>query len=330
MNVPDERVFHEGECLMQARAGMRERMAALGPHVIRPFMTEQHQAFFAQLPFVIVGSVDAGGQAWASILAGTAGFIGSPDPHHLRIRARPPAADPLHRTLIVGASIALLGIEPHTRRRNRMNGIVERIDDDGLLVGVQQSFGNCPKYIQARQAEYAKRESAGPVHTATALNERSRPIVAHADTLFIATAHPGANHATTQSHALIAPRLITHGVDVSHRGGKPGFVRIDNDRTLTLPDFSGNRFFNSLGNIVLNPHAGLLFIDFDAGDVLHIAADAEIIFDGPELDAFAGAERLLRLTIRHVTHVVASLPLRWKGEPQLSPYLAHTGSWTPA
>lgn len=324
MNAPDEPVFHEGECLMQERMGMRERMAALGAHVIRPFMTEQHQAFFAQLPFVIVGSVDAEGQAWASILAGSPGFISSPDPHHLRIRARPPAADPMHPTLTAGASIALLGIEQPTRRRNRMNGIVERIDDDGLLVGVQQSFGNCPKYIQVRQADYAKREGAGPVHTTTALNERSRQIVARADTLFIATAHPGANHATTQSHALIA-----HGVDVSHRGGKPGFVRIDDDRTLTLPDFSGNRFFNTLGNLVLNPRAGLLFIDFESGDVLHIAADAEIVFDGPELDAFAGAERLLRLTVRHVTHVVASLPLRWRGEPQLSPYLANTGSWLP-
>lgn len=324
MNAPDEPVFHEGEWLMQARVGMRERMAALGVHVMRPFMTEQHQAFFAQLPFVIVGSVDVEGQTWASILAGSPGFIGSPDAHHLLICARPPVTDPLYRTLIVGASIALLGIEPHTRRRNRMNGIVERIDDDGLLVGVQQSFGNCPKYIQARQAEYAKREGSGAVHTAAALNERSRPIIARADTLFIATAHPGANHAATESHALIA-----HGVDVSHRGGKPGFVRIDNDRALTLPDFSGNRFFNTLGNIVLNPRAGLLFIDFESGDVLHIAADAEIIFDGPELNAFAGAERLLRLTIRHVTHVVASLSLRWKGEPQLSPYLANTGHWKP-
>jgi hypothetical protein len=320
MNAPDERVFHEGESLMQERVGMRERMAELGPHVIRPFMTEQHQAFFAQLSFVIVGSVDARGQPLASIVAHPPGFIVSPDPHHLLIRARPPAADPLHPTLSVGGTIALLGIEPHTRRRNRLNGIVERIDDEGILVGVRQSFGNCPKYIQARQAEYVKREGAGPVHVATALNDQNRTIVACADTLFIASAHPGALHASTPSH----------GVDVSHRGGKPGFVRVDNDRTLTLPDFSGNRFFNTLGNLVLNPRAGLLFIDFDAGDVLHLAADAEIIFDGPERDAFAGAERLLRLTIRHVTHVAASLPLHWNGDPQLSPYLADTGSWTPS
>ena len=317
MNAPDDLpVFHEGECLMQARVGVRDRMAAVGAQVIRPFMTEQHQAFFAQLPFVIVGSVDAEGQPWASILAHPPGFIGSPDARHLLIRARPAAADPLHEALITGASIALLGIEQPTRRRNRMNGIVERIDDDGLLVGVQQSFGNCPKYIQARQADYVNRQGTGTVHAAPALNELTRPIIARADTLFIATAHPGASDGATRAH----------GVDVSHRGGKPGFVRADSDDTLTLPDFAGNRFFNTLGNILLNPRAGLLFIDFESGNVLYIAADAEIVFDGPELDAFAGAERLLRLRIRHVRHVVASLPLRWRGEVETSPFLANTGS----
>jgi predicted pyridoxine 5'-phosphate oxidase superfamily flavin-nucleotide-binding protein len=59
MAAQDDRVFHAGESLMQEQIGMRERMDALGAHAIRPFMTEQHQAFFAQLPFVIVGSVDA-------------------------------------------------------------------------------------------------------------------------------------------------------------------------------------------------------------------------------------------------------------------------------
>ncbi len=312
----DLQVFHPGECLVQARAGMRDRMAAIGEQVIRTFMPEQHRTFFAQLPFVMVGSMDAQGQPWASILANPPGFISSPDARHLLIRTRPAVADPLYGTLATGAPVALLGLEQHTRRRNRMNGIVERIDDDGLLVGVQQSFGNCPKYIQARQVEYWDIESTGTFHSTTALNELTRQIIARADTLFIATAHPGFHHGTTRSH----------GVDVSHRGGKPGFVRADSDDTLTFPDFAGNRFFNTLGNIMLNPRAGLLFIDFETSNLLYIAADAQIVFDSPELDAFAGAERLLRFKIRHVRHVVASLPLRWGGEVQISPFLANTGT----
>lgn len=313
----DLQVFHQGECRLQVRAGVRDRMAAIGAHAIRTSMPEQHRTFFAQLPFVMVGSLDAEGQPWASILANPPGFISSPDARHLLIRAQPAVTDPLYETLATDAPIALLGIEQSTRRRNRMNGIVERMDDAGLLVGVQQSFGNCPKYIQARQVEYRAKESTGTVHFATALNEPARKIIARADTLFIATAHPGAHHGTARSH----------GVDISHRGGKPGFVRADGDDMLTLPDFAGNRFFNTLGNIMLNPRAGLLFIDFETGDLLYLAADARIVFDSPEMDAFAGAERLLRFKLRHVRHVVAALPLRWSGEVEISPFLADTGDW---
>lgn len=308
----DPLVFHEGERLMQARVGVRDRMAAIGEQAIRTFMPDQHRTFFAQLPFVIAGSMDAEGQAWASILANLPGFISSPDAHHLLVRAHPAVTDPLHETLVTGASIALLGIAQSTRRRNRMNGVVERMDDDGFLVGVRQSFGNCPKYIQARQVEYRKVESTGTLHSATALDERARQIIVRADTLFIATAHPSSHHGTARSH----------GVDVSHRGGTPGFVHAAGDDTLILPDFAGNRFFNTLGNLMLNPRAGLLFIDFETGDLLYLAADAQIVFDSPEMRAFAGAERLLRFKIRHVRHVAASLPLRWRGEVDVSPFLA--------
>jgi uncharacterized protein len=318
MESPDDlQVFHPGECRVQASVGVRDRMAAIGAHAIRTSMPEQHRAFFAQLPLVMVGSMDAEGQPWASVLANPPGFISSPDAHHLLIRARPAVFDPLYDTLAAGASIALLGIEQSTRRRNRMNGLVERMDDGGLLVGVQQSFGNCPKYIQERQVEYRAIESTGTVHFATALNEPIRQIIARADTLFIATAHPGAHLGTARSH----------GVDVSHRGGKPGFVRAEGDDTLTFPDFAGNRFFNTLGNIMLNPRAGLLFIDFESGDLLYLAADARIVFDSPEMEAFAGAERLLRFKVRHARHVVAALPLRWSGEVEISPFLADTGNW---
>ena len=80
MNPP---AFHEGERALQARAGMAERMAQLGPRVIRDFMPDQHREFFAQLPFVIAGTVDEGGQPWASVLAGPTGFLHSPHARQL-------------------------------------------------------------------------------------------------------------------------------------------------------------------------------------------------------------------------------------------------------
>ena len=317
MNPP---TFHEGERAVQARVGeaVRERLAQMGPRVIRDFMPDQHREFFAQLPFVIVGTVDAAGQPWASVLAQPPGFIQSPDAHHLQLQAQALPGDPLQHTLREGAPIGLLGIEPQTRRRNRLNGVVRGAGAAGFGVELRQSFGNCPKYIQAREPVYLPERPRGEpvVHQASVLDDAARRLVAGADTLFIATAYAGDPEAAGAAA----------GVDVSHRGGKPGFVRVDADGTLTMPDFAGNFFFNTLGNIAINPRAGLLFMDFSHGDLLYLAVTAEIVWEGPELQAFEGAQRLLRFRVQSAKRVEASLPLRW-GAAELSPVLQATGAW---
>ena len=315
----EDEAFHEGESAVQERTGVRERLAALGPRAIRDFMPDQHREFFAQLPFLIAGTADAGGQPWASVLANPPGFIFALDPHRLEVRARPLAADPLHETLVAGASIGLLGIQPHTRRRNRLNGTVESATAAGFSVRVSQSFGNCPKYIQAREPRFVERtgSSEKSARRAAMLDGAARGLIRRADTFFIATAYPARGGAS--GRAL--------GVDVSHRGGSPGFVRIDANDALTAPDFLGNFFFNTLGNLQLNPRAGLLFVDFESGDLLYLAADAEIIWEGAEVRRFAGAQRLLRFRLREALYVAASLPLRW-GPAQPSPFLSSMGAWS--
>ncbi|VTU21229.1 pyridoxamine 5'-phosphate oxidase, FMN-binding family [Variovorax sp. PBS-H4] len=309
--------WHEGERVLQARAGIAHRMAEIGPRVLRDHMPEQHRTFFAQLPFLIAGSLDSAGQPWASVLAAAPGFAHSPDPRHLRIDALPQANDPLATALAVGAPIGLLGIEPQTRRRNRMNGTVDALDARGFSVEVGQSFGNCPKYIQAREPVFVGGAAApgfGPrMH---GLDAQARRMVRAADTFFIATAHPSAGDA----------RSPAEGVDVSHRGGRPGFVRFEGEGTLTVPDFTGNAFFNTLGNIALNPKAGLLFVDFATGDLLQLTVSATILWEGPEVYAFAGAERLLRMEVLTAQRAPAALPLRF-GPASLSPFLEATGRW---
>ncbi|BDT68115.1 hypothetical protein os1_22970 [Comamonadaceae bacterium OS-1] len=309
--------FHAGEVALQQRAGVAQRMADVGPRVIRSYMPEQHRDFFAQLPFVVLGSVDAQGRPWASVLAGPPGFIRSPDAARLRVQALPAASDPLAGNLAEGAPLGMLGIEPHTRRRNRVNGRVTALDGSGFGVAVEQSFGNCPKYIQAREPVLAERVEA-PATLGTQLDAAALHLVQQADTFFIASTHPGAGQAGE------------HGVDVSHRGGRPGFVRVDQDATglqwLTVPDLVGNYFFNTLGNLLLQPQAGLLFIDFDSGDLLHLAVRAEIVWDGLELARYPGAQRLLRLQVQQVLRRPAALALRW-GLATLSPALESTGGW---
>ena len=310
--------FHAGEQAMQARAGVQAQMAQIGPRVMRDHMPVQHREFFGQLPFVVVGSVDAKGQPWASVLAGAPGFMHSPDPVHLHIRARPLPHDPLDTSLQDGAPLGLLGLQPHTRRRNRMNGTAW-LDEDGFTVEVGQSFGNCPKYIQAREPVWVPDAPAGRiVYEGSSLDEAARDMVRSADTFFIASAHPRAALGVEPSH----------GVDVSHRGGAPGFVQVKGD-VLTVPDFMGNHFFNTLGNIAVQPAAGLLFIDFERGDLLYLAIEAEVVWDGAELASFDGALRLLRMRVNSVRRVQRAVPLRW-GTAERSPYLDGQGRWPSA
>jgi len=305
---------------MQQTVSVAERMAQVGEQVLRDHMPLQHRVFFTQLPFVVVGSVDAAGQPTASILAVPPGFVSSPDERSLHIAAHAQLADPLAANLRVGASLGVLGIEPHTRRRNRANGIVTALNDEGITLGIQQSFGNCPKYIQAREPEFDAKRVPGPARVSVGLDPQAVRLIEQADTFFIASAHSDATHHMAES------MQRSHGVDVSHRGGKPGFVRVDANGMLIVPDFRGNFFFNTLGNLLVNPQAGLLFIDFDSGDLLQLEALAEIITEGAELASFVGAERLLRLRVTRVLWRPGALALRW-GEPIYSPSLEGLGGW---
>lgn len=311
-----ESPFHAGELAAQERAGVRERMDVDARRGIRDYMPEQHRRFFAEQPFMVLGGVDRTGQPWATLRVGAPGFISTPDERTLRIAGRTLAGDPLASTWQVGSVMGGLGIQPATRRRNRVNGVITAIDDQAITIAVSQSFGNCAKYIQSRTpVEFDAGEmSSEPPLVSDHLNEADRELLAKADTFFVASAN-------TSSEAGMG-----RGADVSHRGGKPGFIRIDGDHTLTTPDFSGNLFFNTIGNLMHDPRAGLLVIDFDSGDLLYLAVDAEVIWEGPELDSFDGAERLIRWHVREVRRTQRALAMRWSGV-QYAPQLVKTGSW---
>lgn len=306
--------FHAGELAVQQRLGIAERMLGIGQRVVRSFMPEQHRQFYAQLPFVMVGSVDEQQRPWASVLVGEPGFIQSPNARELNFAARPVPGDPLAEGLKPGAPLGFLGIELHTRRRNRVNGRVGRVREDGFSVDVEQTVGNCPQYIQGREMDWARdprdlqprgRESL------SALDAPARALIAQADTLFIASHAPGA------------------GADVSHRGGRAGFVHIEDDHTFLVPDFTGNFLFMTFGNLALNPRAGVLFIDFATGDLLSLTGRAEVVWDGEllnSIEAFEGAERAWRFHVESAWRLREALPLRWRFR-DWSPNSLITGTW---
>ncbi len=309
-------VWHAGEKQLQAQLGVADKMESVGQRVIRDFMPAQHRDFYGQLPFIVLGSVAPSGEVWATFLEGRPGFLASPAPTQLDMHAHPAPDDPAAAGISAGAAVGLLGIEMHTRRRNRINGVLAPLAD-GWRVQVDQSFGNCPRYIQLRDYSFAQDpadDRSAQVESLDTLDTAARALIASADAFFVAT------------YADVDDR---RQVDVSHRGGKAGFARVDDEGVLTVPDFNGNLFFSTLGNMVLNGRAGLLFIDYASGDVLQLTGQAEVILDSPEIAAFEGAERLWTLRPQRIVRRRAALALRWQfREGGWSPYVMATGQWS--
>lgn len=312
--------FHAGERFAQTRVGVRDRVESIGRHMIRPAMPDPHRELFATLPYLVLGGVDDRARPWASMVAGPPGFVSSPDATTLVVDAMPGPGDPLAAALTAGAPIGVLGIELATRRRNRANGVVRARTNARLTIEVRQSFGNCPKYIHGRTptqaAPDARGDTAATAH-AGRLPDALAALLRAADTFFIASATADAGHGDGSD-----------GVDVSHRGGNPGFVRVDQAArtTLTFPDFTGNFMFNTIGNLLVNPRAGLVFPDFARGSLLSLTGTTEIVWDGPEVDAFAGAERLIRFHVDEAHQLPGRLAAAWSS-PEPARHLAGTGHW---
>jgi len=308
--------WHAGERTMQEKVGVAAKMLDVGRRVVRTYMPDQHRTFFAQLPFVALGAVDAVGDVWATFATGHPGFMQAPSGAVLHFDLAADPADPASPGIGEGAALGLLGIELHTRRRNRMNGNVRGMNSRGFDIEVAQSFGNCPQYIQLRDFEFIRDPAVfsdiAPVGF-DGITGRAREMIETADTLFVASYVDGGQG---------------RQVDVSHRGGKAGFVRIGDDGKLTIPDFAGNLFFATLGNFLINPRAGLLFADFETGDMLQLTGDATVDLESEEIDAFQGAERLWHFTPRRIIYRAGALPLRWKFQADgWSPNSLMTGSW---
>ncbi|HEY9461314.1 MAG TPA: pyridoxamine 5'-phosphate oxidase family protein [Paralcaligenes sp.] len=310
--------FHSSELTIQERVGVRTRIDISARRAgIRDYMPDQHRLFFSERPFLLLGAVDADGQPWPTIMVGKPGFVTTPDARTLHIAATLLPGCPLQGQLRVGTSLGTLGIQFATGRRNRANGVLTAVQPTGLTLAVRQSYGNCRKYIQAREPTLLGigNTAATPAVLDTGrLSDADRNLISRADTFFIASA-------CFDEHNPIA-----QGADVSHRGGRPGFIRIDDDDTLTIPDFTGNFFFNTLGNLLHDPRAGLLFIDFESADLLYVSADAHIIWDGPQVNAFLGAQRLVQFHLRKIRRVANVLPISWS-PVHYSDKLAGTGIW---
>ncbi|MDA0179790.1 pyridoxamine 5'-phosphate oxidase family protein [Solirubrobacter phytolaccae] len=270
--------YHAGELAVQRRAGVTGVPFGAEtelPEVARDFLEEQL--------WLVLGAEDAEGRVWASVLYGWPGFISSPEPHSLVIASEPLPGDPL--TGALDGPVGGLAIEPSTRRRLRLNGRATSADGE-VTIALEQVYGNCPKYITARDVEAVVEATPAPPAASGAIDARARQLLAAADTAFVATRGPD-------------------GLDVSHRGGRPGFLQVRDERTIVWPDYPGNRMFNTLGNLAADGRLGLTVVDPEDGTTLYVTGRASILWD---------EARAVELRVDAVVRLDRAAPLRWRFE----------------
>ncbi|CAJ1496102.1 pyridoxamine 5'-phosphate oxidase family protein [[Mycobacterium] burgundiense] len=289
--------FHAGELAVQQRMGQSDIAAKVGNGIHRD-IPEAAANFLAEQPMVVVGAADAGGRLWASELVGPPGFVRAVDQRTIAVAAHPAPGDPLAAALTRPTRIGMIALQPQRRRRMRANGAVAA-RGDGLLVTVDQVYSNCPKYISRRHLEsFTPEVERSAPRRAAGLDERQRRMIAEADTFFVATADADGN------------------ADASHRGGNPGFVQVLSANRLRWPDYRGNSLFMTLGNIEVNPHCGLLVMDWASGATLQLTGVAQLVW---EPDTFTDAAQcFVEFNLSEVVERDGPGPLRWSA-PELSP-----------
>lgn len=286
----DPAFWHDGERVMQAMTGMRETMEERGRIRLRDQMPDQHRLFFAERSQMFLATLDPTGQPWATLVEGQPGFVTSPTSTQLAIAALLPTGDPAAAGIADGAPIGSLGLEFETRRRNRANGRIRMTPDfKGFLIDVEQSFGNCARYIQARRPAglfaTGDVDSAPTSRRSETLAREDGDLIRGADTFFIA------------SRSAMPGRARSEGLDISHRGGQTGFVLVEDDRNFRFPDYRGNSYFNTLGNLNVDPRCSLLFVDFASGTTLQIAGHGRVINEPEAYHIWPGAERAVGIAI---------------------------------
>jgi uncharacterized protein len=289
-----DNVFHEGELAVQAKAGVEAQAQNVG-RIIAPQLPQGADRYLAELPILFQGGTDAQGNVWASVLSGEPGFVRVIDPNRVQINAEPLPGDPLALADRETSPAGFLAINLMTRQRFRFNGEVTQ-NPDGLRVHIQEAYGNCPKYIQQRQATtLGSTTQPKPATTGNTLTDEQRRLIEQADTFFIAS----------------IAECRGRGADVSHRGGAPGFVRVTPDGKITFKDYPGNNMFQTLGNLNVDPRAGLMFIDFETGSTLQLSGRAAVVWSPDPEDHPQETGRAVSFEPTRIVERDHALALRW-------------------
>ncbi|KAI1099856.1 hypothetical protein F4804DRAFT_349091 [Jackrogersella minutella] len=338
--VTIESDFHPGEQAMHNLLRVQQRGNPTH-HGLPPALAYR----VAQSPLVAFAALDRRGRPWATVWGGEAGFCRPIAGDVLGVRALVDARfDPVVRELFAvkkggkkgededsreivddkvirpegGRIMAGLSIDLATRDRVKIAGRMvvgtmtrtrPGLGELQMALQVQESLGNCPKYLNKKQIVPHTPEprlvaSAGK---GLPLPREAVELIRKADLFFIASKHGDRN------------------MDANHRGGAPGFVRVLQNEGggggagLVYPEYSGNRLYQTLGNLQLDPYAGLAFPDFETGDVLYLTGRTTILAGEKAGRVMPRARLAVRVDVDEAVFVRDALPFRGApGEP--SPY----------
>ena len=285
MTHPDD-PYHEGERRVQEMIGEREQALARCKTMTER-IPSRAMDFVAEQQYVLLGWSTPEGTPWACFLTGLPGFaVTDNNGEYLTLilqdnsnvlRSVPPFSG-----LTNGDYLGVLFTDLSTRRRLRVNGPVTEVQSSRLTVAVDRAYPLCPKYIQRRRV-LSRRETMDVSDTQSGETLTGSLIdwIESSDTCFVASAHPDGP------------------ADVSHRGGNAGFIRVSKN-TLTVPDYPGNSMFNTLGNLALNPRAGLVFLDFQQNRQLQMTGSVSLDLNNRnEADRTGGTGRWWYFHVEH-------------------------------
>jgi predicted pyridoxine 5'-phosphate oxidase superfamily flavin-nucleotide-binding protein len=274
--------FHDGELQVQRLLGAEEEAASLRG-MITDKLPPVAMRFLPAFDFVLATSIDGQHQVWTSFLTGPKGFVtvASPTTIFLAIDEEKTFFSNVEENDNVG----FLFINLQARVRLRINGKIQKAQT-GFQLDIAQSYFNCPKYIQSRTPIRSPENSSRQASEISSLNREHLEIISKADTFFISTFAPD------------------QGSDCSHRGGMPGFVQVVNDKKIRWPDYPGNNLYNSFGNLQVNPHCGLLFIDFANNRILQLTGTAKLVFDDDQ--------HHVEFDVIAMNDILEATPFHWK------------------
>lgn len=323
--------WHEGEraihTLLKVPTSSRENPTNVG-------LSWSHGDRVSASPLVAIGTVDEQGRPWTSIWGGERNFARQISHDRLAMASLVDKChDPVVKSLgldrladgEVGQTsgdkaISALSIDLESRDRVKLAGkvvvgaLVGRPNDEAvsqvqLAFQVEESLGNCPKYLN-KKVIWAHLPSPQLVSSSLPLPEEAISLLAKADLFFLSS---------------------TNGqtMDTNHRGGPPGFMRVisnadpspggDNGAVLIYPEYSGNRLYQTLGNLHTNPLIGLAIPDFDTSDVLYLTGTTELLVGDTAAAYLPHTKLAVKITVLSAIFVKDGLPFR--GTPgEFSPY----------